>query len=249
MIFSNHSESHEHSLKTLELLELHGDFMESIDSVLDMGCGKGLDLQWWATRTVLDDDDNEIPLNINCYGLDIDNTFDLDKKYDNITFMQGDFENFTIDKKFDVIWCHNSFQYSLNPMETLKSWRELLNDNGMLVLIVPSTTNVEYNRQSFYQYSYQYYDFTIVGMIHWLAINGYEVSLVHLDRLNKNSWLKIVAYKSAKVQPLDPRKTSWYDLCDKGLLPSSVVKSVNRYGYPKQQDLVLEWLDHNLTLY
>ena len=70
MSFSSAQESHLHSLETLELFYSYSDFMESIDSVCDLGCGKeGLDLEWWATREV-DADDVIIPLNINCHGVD-----------------------------------------------------------------------------------------------------------------------------------------------------------------------------------
>jgi len=246
-MFATHHESHKHSLQTLSLLEQHGDFMESIDSVLDIGCGKGLDTEWWATRCLLDDDDNSIPLNINCTALDIKSTYDT-TKYDNVTIEIADYETYISDKKYDVLWCHNSFQYCINPMNTLLNWRNVLNDGGMLCIEVPSTINMEYNRLSMRQYSQQYYDFTMLSMMHWLAIAGYETSFVHLDRFNKDNWLKVIAYKTVK-SPLDPRETTWYDLADTELLPESVVKSINKHGYPIQQELVLEWIDHNLVWY
>jgi hypothetical protein len=45
-IFKNAQDSHEHSLKTLNDLYEHDDFMESIGRVVDLGCGyDALDLQ------------------------------------------------------------------------------------------------------------------------------------------------------------------------------------------------------------
>jgi hypothetical protein len=47
--------SHKHSLQTLETFYEFDDFMESIGTLADMGCGSGLDLEWWATRTTRDE--------------------------------------------------------------------------------------------------------------------------------------------------------------------------------------------------
>ena len=55
-------------------------------------------------------------------------------------------------------------------------------------------------------------------------------------------WIKLVAYKSY-VEPMDPTTTRRYHLAETGLLPESAVASINRFGYLRQQDLVLEWLD------
>ena len=46
--FNNAHQSHEHSLKVLELVSKYDDFMDSLTSVADMGCGEGLDINWWA---------------------------------------------------------------------------------------------------------------------------------------------------------------------------------------------------------
>ena len=67
--FRNAEESHAHSLQTLQILEQYADFLESVGTVADMGCGEGLDLEWWATRTT--QEDNPQPLNIKCTGIDL----------------------------------------------------------------------------------------------------------------------------------------------------------------------------------
>ena len=68
--FSSAQESHDHSLETLNHLYNYDDFMLSIDSLCDIGCGiNGLDLEWWASRTTRDDENPE-PLNIKCTGID-----------------------------------------------------------------------------------------------------------------------------------------------------------------------------------
>ncbi len=82
--------SHAHSLETLNILYEYDDFMESINTLVDLGCGQGLDLEWWATRTTRDD--NPKPLNIKCTGVDILSSLPVAKKYPNITYQLLDFE-------------------------------------------------------------------------------------------------------------------------------------------------------------
>ena len=52
-------------------------------------------------------------------------------------------------------------------------------------------------------------------------------------------------YKSA-VEPLNPATTGWYELADAGLLNESMEKSIDRYGYLRQEDLITMWLDKSL---
>ena len=150
MTFRNDEDRHEHSLQTLNTLFEYDDFMESIGSLIDLGCGAGLDLEWWASRTTRDD--NPQPLNIRCTGMDIINAPSVCKKYPNIGYQMFDFEK--IDElpskaKFDVLWCHDAFQYCINPLETLAKWNRVAEDGGMLVMAVPQTTNMDIRQLSF----------------------------------------------------------------------------------------------------
>ena len=80
--FATEEDSHIHSLQTLNSLYEYDDFMSSIDTMVDLGCGTGLDLEWWATRTTRD----EIPkmLNIDCIGVDLFPQLSMAKKYKNM---------------------------------------------------------------------------------------------------------------------------------------------------------------------
>jgi hypothetical protein len=246
MSFTSVHESHKHSLVTLELLYAYPDFMESIDSVCDMGCGKeGLDLEWWATREIDDDDGASIPLNINCTGIDTNSK--LLTQHHNIEYIQHDFET-TMDKEFDVLWCHDSFQYSLNPLLTLSNWYHMLTESGMLVIQVPSTTNLEYNKLAFSQPSHHYYNHTLDSLIHMLAVSGFDCESGFFQQQVNSHWIKVIVYKS-DIAPLNPKTTSWYDLADKGLLPKTGADSVDKYGYMKREDLVLPWLDYSNIWY
>ena len=239
-------ESHKHSRLVLDHLEEFGDFMESISTVCDMGAGDGLDSEWWATREVEDDSGRHIPLDIKVTALDIQSS--LDVKHKNITAVKADFEDSKLkDGQFDVIWCHDSFQYALDPVNTLKHWWYLTRDNGMLCLQVKQTTNIKHNQQVFTQDSGVYHHYTLVNLIHMLAINGWDCRDAHFWKRINDPWIKCVVYKS-KTEPMDPR-TTWYDLAETDLLPESAVVSINKWGHLRQQDLQLSWLDGHLEAF
>lgn len=245
-MFKSDQEAHEHSLETLNLLWQYSSFMESIDTLVDMGCGTGLDLEWWANAYILDDDDNKIPLNINCTGVDIRPELPVAKEYKNMTYQCRDFEDYLPGKDhkgYDVVWCNNAFQYAVNPLTTLKKWYNLMTDGAMLCLVVPSTTEIVFNRPNISQHDYSYYHYTPVSLLHILSISGFDCAFMKKEI--SDPWIKAIVYKS-DIKPMDPKTTRWYDLADTGLLPESAVNSINTYGYLRQQDLVLEWLDRSL---
>jgi ubiquinone/menaquinone biosynthesis C-methylase UbiE len=91
MTFTRPDDSHKHSLETLSQLYQYDDFMASIRTVLDLGCGNGDDLEWWATRTTREDSPQ--PLNIRCTGIDLSPELTLTKRHNNIFYQSGDFEN------------------------------------------------------------------------------------------------------------------------------------------------------------
>lgn len=246
--FRNPESSHNHSLTVLNELYAHADFMESIGTVVDMGCGSGLDLEWWATRTT--QEDNPQPLNIRCLGVDLPLSLPMAHRYKNIQYFSGDFEKpLTLNKKkFDVVWCHDAFQYAIDPFNTLKSWRDLTNPNGMLVLIIPQTTNLEFNREAFDQPDGVYYNWTLVSLIHILSVTGWDTAGGFFSKQPGDPWLRIVVYRG-EHEPMDPRTTKWYDLAEKNLLPQSAIDGINRCGYLRQRDLVLPWLDKSLVSY
>jgi len=244
--FTDPQASHEHALETLELLAGYDSFMESIDTLADFGCGSdALDLEWWATKTTRDFKPE--PLNIKCTGIDLALTNPIVKKYSNVSYRSADLEyDLGIREAFDVVWCHNTFQYLTNPLAALRHWYPTIRDNGMLCIILPQATVMDYNRQAFDQWDYQYYNHTTVSMIHMLALNGFDCKNGFFKKIPNDPWLHCVVYKS-EHEPMDPRATRWYDLADKDLLPQSAVDSLNKYGYVRQADLVLPWLDKNLT--
>lgn len=246
-LFANAELSHQHSLETLNQLYEYDDFMESIRTVVDLGCGKGLDLEWWATRTTRDE--NPLPLNINCVGVDLLPELEIGKKYQNVTYQSTDFEATVYpykDTKFDILWCHDSFQYAINPLQTLSKWWHSSSDGAMLALIVPQTTNIRHHKLAFTQESRTYYHYTIVNVLHMLAVSGWDCRGGFFKKNARDPWIHAVVYKS-DIAPMDPKTTTWFDLMEKQLLPESAEASIYKHGQIEQQDLVLPWLDHSLS--
>lgn len=246
-LLANAEQSHAHSLQTLNALYEYDDFMESIATVVDLGCGSGLDVEWWATRTTRDD--NPQPLNIKCTGVDILDELPIARQYSNVTYQQTDFEGPIYPpggNKFDILWCHDAFQYAINPVTTLSNWWNIASDGGMLAVIVPQTTNIQRHQLAITQPSSCYYHYTIVSLIHMLAVSGWDCKHGFFLKNPRDPWLHAIVYKS-DVGPQDPKKTDWHMLSELGLLPDSADRSVYAHNELRQQDLVLPWLDHSLT--
>lgn len=246
-MFPNHEASHAHSLETLNLMYEYDDFMDSISTLADIGCGSGgLDLEWWATRTTRDDDPE--PLNIRCMGIDIFSELPMARKYPNITYQKVDFEETIAPPKklFDVIWCHDAFQYAINPIKTLSRWQKITSDGAMLALTVPQTTNIVYKNHQCIQPNGCYHHHTLVSLIHTLATAGWDCNNGFFLKKPNDHWIHAVVYKS-KHPPMDPKKITWYELADLKLLPESAAKSIMKHGYLQQQDLLLTWLDKSIS--
>lgn len=148
-------------------------------------------------------------------------------------------------KRFDLLWCHDAFQYVKHPYETLIRWRDRCEKNGMLVLIVPQTTNLVRNRQQFEALDGCHYHWTLPNLIYMLAVSGWDCRSGFFRKQPDDAWIHAVVYKSDRA-PLG-LGTRWYDIVDAGLLPESAQQGIMRRGYLAQQDLILPWLDKSLT--
>ena len=245
--FTNAQASHAHSLEILDALYQYDDFMASIKTLADLGCGKeGLDLEWWATRTTRDQ--SPVPLNIKCVGIDRIETTQIAHRYRNITYQKQDFEDPIPGKnKFDVLWSHDSFQYVVDPFRTLANWRAASTQGAMLCITVPQSTRLEFKQEFFDQRDYCYWHWTLTNLIHVLAITGWNCRAGFFRKRINDPWISAVVYNSDLKQTFDPKTTSWYQLAESGLLPETAVISINRQGYLRQRDLVLPWLDKSLA--
>jgi trans-aconitate methyltransferase len=241
-LFRNKYESHEHSLNTLELISVYDDFMDSITTIADMGCGSGLDITWFAT--LCDRDDPPRPYNYDCYAVDKDLS-KMDKNLPpNVNLIQSDFSELILPKKMDLILSHDSLQFSINPLHTLKVWNKQMNVNGMLVIAVPQTMSMNHNKFTNTIYDGCYFNYNIGNLMYMLAVNGFDCRDSYFYKSSVDSWIYAAVYKS-DIEPMDPSKTRWYDLVEKNLLNDSVVTSINKHGYLKQEDIMVTWLDRN----
>ena len=241
--FSNNSQSHDHSLEVLNLLREHDTFMESISSMADMGAGSCLDTRWWASLSTRDDSPE--PLNLRCYAVDrAPMRIDFDQP-ENMTYIQKDFEKRLLPVDVDVIWCHDAFQYAINPLNTLKLFSQQMNVNGLLYIGMP-LPHWSLNRQQVTTIkNYEYYNHSFLSLVYMLAVNGFDCKDAYFRKQANDPWLHAAVFKTDN-EPMDPAVTTWYDLMEKGLIHDSIMLSLRQFGMIRQQDVVFTWLDKNI---
>lgn len=234
------------SIKILNALRQHDDFMESIRTLVDLGCGNGEDLVWWATQTT--NEDSPQPLNIRCWGVDVQSQLPVAQKYANITYQLTDFETVVHPPQdlFDILWCHDAFQYCIDPIGTLTKWRSVASKGAMLVVAIPETMLMRHNQTAHYLPSGMFYHHSIVSLMYMLSVTGWDCVNGFFQQQANDPWIRAVVYNTDQAV-LNPKTTTWYDLIEQKRLPESAERSVQAHGYLRQQDLVLPWLDHSLS--
>lgn len=239
--FRNAYHSHEHSVyQVLNLIYGYDDFLESIETVAVMGCGAGLDCQWWATLE--NKEDPPEPYNYRVYGVDIDINRVTIEPTDNLQLIQGDFETVALPERVDLIYCHDAFQFALNPLQTIRHWNQLLNVNGMLVIAYQQPQSYVMNRWNSQTMSGCLHNHTFGTMLYMLALSGFDCRDAYFYKQPNNPWLYAAVYKNDE-KFLDPSTTTWYDLCEKRVVNDSVIESVRRYGHLKMGEIFYPWLD------
>ena len=240
-LFKNPHASHEHSLEILDAIYGYDSFLDSLKTIADMGCGAGLDSEWWAQLETRDDPPE--PRNYKVYG--VDNNIHQVEQYiveenPNFTKLEDDFETVVLPVKADLIWSHDSFQYAKNPIACLKHWNKQLNENGMLIMAIPQTTYALNNRITIVNHSHQYHNFNILNLIYMLAMSGFDCRDAYFYRKPNTPWLYAAVYSTKVTLPENP---TWYDLAEKNLINDSIITCVNKYGYAKVEELLVHWLD------
>lgn len=239
--FRNSTYSHEHSLKILNNLTEYDSFLDSLQVIADMGCGAGLDANWWANLETRDDPPKPRDYMVYAIDQDISKLESGIRNTGNLRFIQADFEEPCTPRKVDLIWSHDSFQYSRNPFKCLSSWKSMLNENGMLLLIIPQTTYIENNRLVVSNYSYQYYSYNLLTLTYMLALSGFDTRDAFFYREPNSPWLYAAVYASHHDPVSD--NASWHELAERGLINDTLIESVNKYGYARLEDVVVRWLD------
>ena len=241
-LFSNPILSHDHSLEILKVVYDYDSFLDNLTVIADMGCGAGLDTRWWATLETRDDPPE--PHNYIVYAVDQDiRQIEPDiAAIENVTVIEGNFEERVIPRQVDLIWAHDTFQYAKDPFKCLATWKATLNQNGMLIMAVPQTTYWDHSRAQLIvsNHSHQYYNYNLLNLIYMLAISGFDCRDAYFYRKENTPWLYAAVYAS-EHGPMPG--ASWYDLAARGLINDSIISSVNRYGYARLEDTIVAWLD------
>jgi 2-polyprenyl-3-methyl-5-hydroxy-6-metoxy-1,4-benzoquinol methylase len=99
-------------------------------SILDIGCSSGL---------LLTDLNNSNFNSSNLYGIDIskDAINESQNRGHKNTFVM-DAQNIILDKKFDYIIASDCLEHLRDDSKALKNWRNLLKDEGTLIVFVPA---------------------------------------------------------------------------------------------------------------
>lgn len=231
-----------HSTHILETIQQYDTFLESIRTVADMGCGAGADTQWWATLENYDDP--PVPYNFNVFAVDkdpgkISQVPDL-KNINKVCDVYDKENLFPV--SIDLMWAHDSLQYSTNPLKTLRMWNSYMTVNGMLLISIPQSNGVEYNRYYSRTHNGCYFNYTPTSLIYMLAVNGFDCRDAYLLKKFQDPWIQMAVYKT-DIPVMDPEVTNWFDLADKNLLHPSIVSSINSNGFLKQEEIVMPWLD------
>lgn len=208
----------------------------------DFGCGKGLDLEFWANMHTWDEEGNPgRKLNFNCVGFDLHAEDNVPSRK-NIKYKNHDFnKNDTIwSVPFDVVWCHNVMQTIYSPVEFLGKVNKAMATGSMLYLCVPSTVSMYQNRFQNYTPSQHFNTFTVSQILYLLALNGFDVKDFYLQKEHFTDIIEVLTYKER--EPFD-YKTSWYELADMDILNDNIKELVLRNNILSDQGLITKWLD------
>ena len=240
--FSSSQEKFDHCHENIiSYLYEYDSFMESVGRVAGLGSDKeALDMQWWANATTRDQ--QQLPLNIKCTV--ISEIINLNVKHKNISLQRESFEKPSkVKKPFDILWAYDILQYVTNPYTLLANWWNIATTDSMLVIAVPQTTNIEFNKQEYHTRTNHKHHFTMPMLIYMLAVNGWDCKSGFFKKDIGDPWMYAIVYRS-DVEPMDPAITNLYNLAEEtDLLPDSAIKSIHKYGMLRQRDLFLPWLD------
>lgn len=233
------------SIQVLELLGDHNEFMDSIHDICIIEDQTGHYTSWWSDYRSHDDQkESQFKITNICTN----ERHPEEHKRKNVkNLLVEEFDKTNIeDDTFDFMWAHNILQKQVEPFKVLNHWWNILEEDAMLCVSVPLRTYIDdLNRWRTESYPGEYFNWNMLSLIQVLAVSGFDCADGHFKFKRGENFLWASVYKGTQ-KPLDPKKTSWYDLAEKNLLPHSLLDCINRFGHAKIDKLVVEWLDHSL---
>jgi SAM-dependent methyltransferase len=238
-LLSNPASSNLHASNYLEMVFQFEEMLESIDSVLDVGCADGYSSSYWAEAGILDDEENLVPLNINVTAIDKQNTFDESNQHKNINFIQTDWMSFEPKETYDVIWAHNVLHLAQDPLQFLHKMNNLCNEGGMLCLSFPTLVNTFYAEPDYRIYTEAQHQITIISLIHMLVLSGFNCNDGYFLKEPNSNIINALVYKDTD-KLYNYNEISLYELND--MFPQSVQNQLTKFGYITNKNLLLTWL-------
>jgi SAM-dependent methyltransferase len=232
------------AIETLSLLDQRIDFMDSLSVIADMGCGKGTDSAAWADRI----DENGKTRKLFIFAVDKVLQLDNHNRRSNVRVVKEDFSATTIAKnKVDVLWCYNSFQYSTDPVKTLRHWYDIMNENGLLYIAIPQSNYIDdLSRWQMINQNGCFWPHNIASLIYLLAACGFDCKDGHFKQRRHEQMIHLCAYKSPH-KPMQLDDANLYKLDELKLLPPTISKCIEKYGAIRHEFLQLEWLDGTIS--
>ena len=226
---------------TLQILNQYQDFIDNINVVADMGCGHGDDAWQWANLTK----DDGTPRTIQVNAVDTNLQWHSLPRHDNIDYIEKDFSSSGLaPNSQDFLWSHNSLQYSINPIQTLLHWWEIMKPEAMLLVTLPYNYTVD-NHRDFLKVNSTYhngcfFNYTLGNLIMMLAATGFDCRNSHFRFNRAEKSIQAAVYKL----PTKPNPTlNWYEMCERKMLPLCLEQPILNNGTFNDTDLVVEWID------
>lgn len=211
--------------------------------VLDVGCGDGIQAEWWASRQPPDAEDRyDIKPSVECHGVDLfPPSSDLVNKF---YYKQGDYHNLTYkDSQFDIVWSHFSLEYSPTPFKALAEWRRVCKPDGHLYLTIPGSFKKKFGRIHTGIKPGQQSWFTVPMLMYMLAYTGWSPKNSFFEQDFKNGVIRgLIAANPEQSTAIDPVTTNLYEMAEKGVFNEWCNAMINDTGTFDESRLVITWV-------
>lgn len=138
----------------IDLANLHH---ANISELLEIGCSIGYTLEAAKNRGI-----KHLGIDISKFAVDFCTKLGLNAKNSSLEDLKNS------NSKFDLIYMQHVLEHFTNPFAVLKNCNELLNENGLVVIMVP---NSEYAKAKKQKARHRFYSIAGVGSEHFVYFN------------------------------------------------------------------------------